>query len=154
MLRTDRFFLRMKYTDFHMCEAGFAGHMAEPEEKASQAVLVIMGGEKSILPGIKIAERFAEYGFCALAVSLFGAAGLPEGADRIPLDKKWGTGHYEMMELSWGKEQVQFSQPSFPANYRKCFGVYLLRTGADSDLIAKRENYVDYIVNLYCLKFF
>lgn len=30
--------------------------------------------EKSILPGIKIAERFADFGICGLAVSLFGAA--------------------------------------------------------------------------------
>lgn len=76
----------MRYTDFTMKEHGFVGHMAEPEEATKQAVIVISGGEKSILPGIKIAERFAEYGICALAVSLFGAAGLPEGVDQIPLD--------------------------------------------------------------------
>lgn len=76
----------MKYSDFNMREHGFVGHMAEPEENAAQAVIVIMGGEKSILPGIKIAERFADYGICGLAVSLYGAEGLPEGVDRIPLD--------------------------------------------------------------------
>lgn len=76
----------MRYTDFNMKEHGFVGHMAEPEKEAKQAVIVIMGGEKSILPGIKIAERFADYGICGLAVSLFGAEGLPEGVDLIPLD--------------------------------------------------------------------
>ncbi len=76
----------MKYQNFTMEENGFVGHMAEPEEGAGQAVIVIMGGEKSILPGIKIAERFAEYGICGLAVSLYGADGLPEDVDRIPLD--------------------------------------------------------------------
>lgn len=60
--------------------------MAEPEDRADKAVIVIMGGEKSILPGIKIAERFAEFGVCGLSVSLFGADGLPEGPDRIPLE--------------------------------------------------------------------
>lgn len=76
----------MIYSDFNMKEHGFAGHMAEPENKASQAVIVIMGGEKSLLPGIKIAERFADYGICGLSVSLFGAEGLPEGVNLIPLD--------------------------------------------------------------------
>lgn len=55
---------KMKYSDFNMREHGFAGHMAEPEEGVVQAVIVIMGGEKSLLPGIKIAERFADYGIC------------------------------------------------------------------------------------------
>lgn len=76
----------MRYTDFNRKEHGFVGHMAEPETEARQAVIVIMGGEKSILPGIKIAERFADYGICSLAVSLYGAEGLPEGVDLIPLD--------------------------------------------------------------------
>lgn len=76
----------MKYTNFTMKEHGFVGHMAEPEKETKQAVIVIMGGEKSILPGIKIVERFAEYGICGLAVSLYGAEGLPKDVDRIPLD--------------------------------------------------------------------
>lgn len=76
----------MRYFDFNMKDHGFVGHMAEPEEETTQAVIVISGGEKGILPGIKIAERFADYGICGLAVSLFGAEGLPEGVDRIPLD--------------------------------------------------------------------
>ena len=60
---------KMIYTDFMVNEHGFTGHMAEPERKTDQAVIVIMGGEKSILPGIKIAERFADFGICGLAVS-------------------------------------------------------------------------------------
>lgn len=76
----------MRHTDYNMKTHGFAGHMAEPENKTDKAVIVIMGGEKSILPGIKIAERFADFGICGLSVSLFGAEGLPDGPDRIPLD--------------------------------------------------------------------
>lgn len=76
----------MKYTDYNMKMHGFVGHMVEPESRADKAVIVIMGGEKSILPGIKIAERFADFGICGLSVSLFGAEGLPNGPDRIPLD--------------------------------------------------------------------
>ncbi|MCM1192347.1 MAG: hypothetical protein NC389_07940 [Acetatifactor muris] len=60
--------------------------MAEPEGRTNKAVIVIMGGEKSILPGIRIAERFAGFGFCGLSVSLFRAEGLPDGPDRIPLE--------------------------------------------------------------------
>ena len=45
-----------------------------------------MGGEQSLLPGIKIAERFADHGIIGLAVSLFGADGIPDSPDRVPLD--------------------------------------------------------------------
>jgi pimeloyl-ACP methyl ester carboxylesterase len=76
----------MKYKHFTVAADGFAGHMAEPEENAVQAVIIVMGGEKSLMPGIKIAERFADYKIAGLAVSLFGADGLPKGPDRIPID--------------------------------------------------------------------
>lgn len=76
----------MRHEDFSMKRHGFAGHLAEPDFSSDRAVIVIMGGEKSLLPGIKIAERFADYGITGLAVSLFGAPGLPKSPDRIPLD--------------------------------------------------------------------
>lgn len=76
----------MIHEDFNMREHNFVGHLAEPDEGSGKAVIVIMGGEQSILPGIIIAERFADYGFTGLAVSLFGADGLPDGPDRCPLD--------------------------------------------------------------------
>ena len=76
----------MKYIDFNMKEHGFVGHLAEPERGSDKAVIVIMGGEQSILPGIKIAERFADYGLIGLSVSLFGAEGLPDSPDRCPLE--------------------------------------------------------------------
>ena len=69
-----------------LSEHGFVGHLAEPEQTSDKAVIVIMGGEQSLLPGIKIAERFADYGFIGLAVSLFGAEGLPDSPDRCPLE--------------------------------------------------------------------
>ncbi len=76
----------MKYENFTMKEHGFVGHLAEPEEGSRKAVIITMGGEKSILPGIKIAERFADSGFCGLSMSLFGAEGLPDTVDQIPID--------------------------------------------------------------------
>ncbi|NLO84731.1 MAG: hypothetical protein GX096_04775 [Clostridiales bacterium] len=63
----------MKYTDFKVIEHGFAGHMAEPDGGFDRAVIVIMGGEKSLIQGIKIAERFAEHGIAALSVSCIAA---------------------------------------------------------------------------------
>jgi esterase/lipase len=84
----------MIYKHFTAAADGFAGHMAEPEEEASQAVIIVTGGEKSILPGIKIAERFADYGIAGLTVSLFGADGLPDGPDRIPIDMFEPAVHY------------------------------------------------------------
>ncbi|MCM1054014.1 MAG: hypothetical protein NC394_00705 [Bacteroides sp.] len=60
--------------------------MAEPDNEADKAVVVIMGGEKGILPGIKIAERFADYGLIGLSVSLFASEGLPNSPDRCPIE--------------------------------------------------------------------
>lgn len=76
----------MRHEDFNIKENNFVGHLAEPDCGSEKAVIVIMGGEQSILPGIKIAERFADYGFTGLAVSLFGAEGIPEVPDRCPLE--------------------------------------------------------------------
>lgn len=76
----------MKHEDFNFKQHGFVGHLAEPDGGSDKAVIVIMGGEQSILPGIKFAERFAYYGITGLAVSLFGAEGLPDSPDQIPLD--------------------------------------------------------------------
>ncbi|MBQ9327717.1 MAG: alpha/beta hydrolase [Solobacterium sp.] len=72
--------------DFNYQSHGFTGHLAEPEEGSDRAVVIIMGGEQSLLPGIKIAERFADYGITGLAVSLYGADGLPESPNQIPID--------------------------------------------------------------------
>ena len=74
------------YTDFNMKEHGFVGHMAEPDGGSDRAVIVVMGGEQSILPGIKFAERFADYGITGLSVSLFGAPGLPDSPSGVPID--------------------------------------------------------------------
>lgn len=76
----------MKQENFTVKEYGFCGHLAEPDEGANKAVIVIMGGEKGLLPGRMIAERFADYGFMGLAVSLFGAEGLPDSPDQVPLE--------------------------------------------------------------------
>jgi len=69
-----------------MKEHGFVGHLAEPDTGSDRAVIVVMGGEQSLLPGIKFAERFADYGFTGLSVSLFGAPGLPASPNQIPVD--------------------------------------------------------------------
>ncbi|MBQ8597555.1 MAG: hypothetical protein IJ409_07205 [Lachnospiraceae bacterium] len=76
----------MRHEDFNMKEHGFVGHLAEPEGGSEKAVLIIMGGEQSIFPGIKFAERFADYGITGLAVSLYGAEGLPDSPNQCPLE--------------------------------------------------------------------
>lgn len=76
----------MKYENFNMKEHGFVGHLAEPDKGSGRAVIVVMGGEQSLLPGIKFAERFADYGITGLAVSLFGADGLPDSPNAVPID--------------------------------------------------------------------
>lgn len=84
----------MVYENFNMKEHDFVGHLAEPDNGSDQAVLVIMGGEQSIFPGIKIAERFADYGFTGLAVSLFGADGIPDSPNQCPLEMFEAAVHY------------------------------------------------------------
>lgn len=76
----------MKYEDFNWKEHGFVGHLAEPDGGSDKAVLVIMGGEQSLLPGIKFAERFADYGITGLSVSLYGTEGLPDSPNQCPLE--------------------------------------------------------------------
>jgi len=76
----------VKYKDFNIKEHGFVGHMAEPDTGSDRAVIIVMGGEQSLLPGIKFAERFADYGITGLSVSLFGAEGLPNSPNQIPVD--------------------------------------------------------------------
>ena len=76
----------MRHQNYTLTEHGFVGHLAEPESGSERAVIVVMGGERSLLPGIKFAERFADFGITGLAVSLFGAEGLPRSPDRIPLE--------------------------------------------------------------------
>ncbi|MCR5061487.1 MAG: hypothetical protein K6A80_10805 [Saccharofermentans sp.] len=76
----------MRHEDFNYKEHGFAGNLAEPDGGSDMAVIVVMGGEQSILPGIKFAERFADYGITGLAVSLFGTDGLPDSPNGIPVD--------------------------------------------------------------------
>ena len=56
----------MLHEDFSYIKHGFAGHLAEPDNGSDRAVIVIMGGEQSLLPGIKIAERLADYGITGL----------------------------------------------------------------------------------------
>lgn len=77
----------MTYTDFSMETDGFVGHMVEPESKnTGHVVIVIMGGERSIVSGVKVAERFADFGITGISIPLFGAKGLPKHIDRIPLE--------------------------------------------------------------------
>ena len=76
----------MLHEDFSYIKHGFAGHLAEPHNGSDRAVIVIMGGEQSLLPGIKIAERFADYGITGLEVSLFGAEGVPDSPNQCPLE--------------------------------------------------------------------
>lgn len=52
----------MKHEHFNWKEHGFVGHLAEPEGGSEKAVIVIMGGEQSLLPGIKFAERHVVIG--------------------------------------------------------------------------------------------
>lgn len=43
--------VKLKHINFNMKEHGFVGHLAEPEQTNGKAVIVIMGGEQSFLPG-------------------------------------------------------------------------------------------------------
>ena len=57
----------MNRINYNMKEHGFVGHLSIPEQSTKYGVIVIMGGEQSVLPGTLIADRFADYGIAALA---------------------------------------------------------------------------------------
>lgn len=76
----------MNRIDYNMKEHGFVGHLSLPQEETKYGVIVIMGGEQSLFPASVIADKFADHGIMALAVSLFGADGLAAGAVQIPID--------------------------------------------------------------------
>lgn len=76
----------MKRIDYNMKEHGFVGHLSLPQKETTYGVIVIMGGEQSLFPASIIADKFADYGIMALAVSLFGAEGLPAGPEQVPVD--------------------------------------------------------------------
>ena len=44
----------MIHENFNFKEHGFVGHLAEPDGGSDRAVIVVMGGEQSLLPGIKL----------------------------------------------------------------------------------------------------
>ena len=118
------------YTDFNMKKDGFVGHMAETADcDQSRGVIVIMGGEKGILPGIKIAERFTDFGITGLAVSLFGADGLPKGPDQIP---------FEMIEAA----------VSFLKNKKHLESISLYGMSMGTIFAALAGRYIDGIENL------
>ena len=91
----------MQYRDFEEARDGFTGHLATPDGEHDRAVLIFTGGEKGMLPRIRIAESFADAGICGIAVSLFGAPGLPAGADQIPLE-------YAENAVSWVRKQGRY----------------------------------------------
>ena len=97
---------KFKYKDFNMKSYGFVGYLAKIDEYADIAIIVIMGGEKSILPPAKIAERFAEYGMVGLAVSLYSADCLHKNVDRIPLDIFISAVSYIRNELNINKISI------------------------------------------------
>ena len=64
----------MNRINYNMKEHGFVGHLSIPEQSTKYGVIVIMGGEQSILPGTLIADRFADYGIAALIPKYIGGA--------------------------------------------------------------------------------
>ena len=50
----------MNRINYNMKEHGFVGHLSIPEQSTKYGVIVIMGGEQSILPGTLIADRFIQ----------------------------------------------------------------------------------------------
>lgn len=71
-------------------ENGFSGYLAKPSKLSKHGVVIILGGESVMLPFLKVgrqmAKVFAKEGFISLSVSLFGANGLPNSPDQIPLE--------------------------------------------------------------------
>lgn len=75
----------MIYKEFSIKKDGFAGHLVEPDKRTDHVVIIIMGGERSIINARKVAERFTEFGIAGIAVPVFGAKGQKKGVDRVEM---------------------------------------------------------------------
>lgn len=76
----------VKYKEFTVKNDGFAGHLVEPDGRTPQhVVIIIMGGERSIINAKKVAERFTEFGISGIAVPVYGAKGQKRGVDRVEM---------------------------------------------------------------------
>jgi len=76
----------MSEENFTIEKHGFAGHPVIPENSKHTAIIVLSGGEKSLLPGKSVAKKFASNGYPAMAVPIFGTDGLPKTPDKMPLE--------------------------------------------------------------------
>ena len=72
---------------YNIVDSAFVGNMKVGSEAALNALTLVFPVQMLSLIHI-LAERFADYGFTGLAVSLFGAEGLPDTPDRCPLEMK------------------------------------------------------------------
>jgi len=78
--------MQFKYLDCDLEHNGFIGHLVIPSEYKRIGIIVLSGGEKSLLPGKKIAEEFARYNYLTMSVPLFGCKGLKKSDSEIPLE--------------------------------------------------------------------
>lgn len=113
----------MKTKDYIMAKDGFVGHLYQPENQKDRAVVVILGGEQSLMPAKYVAQRFADYGIMAVTVALFGAEGLPEGVNLIPLEmaakavvelKKRGAKQIAVYGMSMGSIAAAYAAKYIP----------------------------------------
>ena len=47
----------MRHEDFNYKQHGFVGHLAEPDNGSDRAVIIVMGGEQSILSYFEKTEK-------------------------------------------------------------------------------------------------
>ena len=80
----------MKAKRMELSTTGFCGYMAEPDKFTGRGIVVILGGESVMVPFLKLGKMMAEYfakrGYTACSVSLFGAEGLPDSPNQIPVE--------------------------------------------------------------------
>ena len=102
--------MRMKANKAELITHGFSGYLAVPYHPAGRGIVIILGGESVMMPLLKpgkwLAEYMAKKGFTAVSVSLFGAEGLPDSPDRIPLEYAVNAAEYLKKQMHCSRISV------------------------------------------------
>lgn len=76
----------MKITELYVKEHGFSGTLYDPNNGSDKVIIVFIGSEGSFVSAGFISERFADFGFSALALYYFGGVDLPNLRAQIPME--------------------------------------------------------------------
>lgn len=109
------------YSTHEVSESGLVAQFFRPSSKGPHPAILVLGGSEGGTEGVRdFAAPVAEQGYAVLALSYFGAEGLPANLEEIPVE-------YFMSAVTWLTQQA-----SVNAN---AIGVFGISKGAEAALV-------------------